>query len=192
MDPPSETPVPTTMLSTCWCMTLNNYTPEEVDECRKFMEDERVLGFVIGEEVCPTTGTPHLQGYIRLAKNCRLSTLKKHWPRAHFEKRLKSEKAAWDYCKKDGKVLFEKGEPRLTAQYGSRDAEAAAVVDKVERGYSYRDIRREHKVFCFWHRRHVLDCMSDTRLEQGSSEPGSTRMDGYLLQYSPGGYPVPR
>lgn len=181
MGPPSKTPG-STLLSTCWCLTLNNYTPEEVEQVKRLSEDERVIGIVVGEEV-GEEGTPHLQGYVRFAKNCRMSTLKKYLDRAHFEKRLGPEKNAWDYCKKDGKILVEKGEPRLTAVYGSRDAEAAAVIDKIESGMKYPEIRREHKVFCFWHRQNVFKCMSDYRIESVGNDP-------FEAEYSSDGTPL--
>lgn len=46
-----------------FCFTLNNYTEDEFnafsteDFCGKFKY------FIVGKEVCPTTGTPHLQGF---------------------------------------------------------------------------------------------------------------------------------
>jgi len=46
-----------------WCFTLNNYTAE--DEAKIQSKD---IPFVIyGRERAPTTGTPHLQGYLELA-----------------------------------------------------------------------------------------------------------------------------
>lgn len=46
-----------------WCFTLNNY--EESDDCKLaqlFIDTGGI--YVIGREIAPTTGTPHLQGYV--------------------------------------------------------------------------------------------------------------------------------
>lgn len=46
-----------------WFITHNNYTDEDI---RRYdsLKCERIF---IGKEVAPTTGTPHLQGFIRFA-----------------------------------------------------------------------------------------------------------------------------
>lgn len=64
---PTGAPVPhdergfRALRSYAWCFTLNNYTDEEIRRLES-LECERL---VVGKEVAPTTGTPHLQGYIR-------------------------------------------------------------------------------------------------------------------------------
>lgn len=46
---------------TAW--TLNNWTQPDLDTIRKYADDEaRYMCW--SQEVCPTTGTPHLQGYV--------------------------------------------------------------------------------------------------------------------------------
>lgn len=52
-----------------WCWTLHNYTQEEMALLAPKLEG---LGkFIWGEEICPETGTPHLQGYMEFDKKCR-------------------------------------------------------------------------------------------------------------------------
>lgn len=81
-----------------WCFTLNNYTDEEVDQFKAFTCRYIVFGFEVGE-VC---GTPHLQGYIELDSNKRLSAMKKINARAHWGIRYanSTRERARDYCKK--------------------------------------------------------------------------------------------
>lgn len=45
-----------------WRFTLNNYTEAELVRIRAYPEFIRWIGF--GFEVAPTTGTPHLQGFL--------------------------------------------------------------------------------------------------------------------------------
>ncbi len=52
-----------------WCWTLHNYSQEELAQLAPKLES---LGkFIWGEEICPETGTPHLQGYMEFDKKCR-------------------------------------------------------------------------------------------------------------------------
>lgn len=46
-----------------WCFTWNNYSVEEFDKLLTY-EPDICKHIVIGREVCPTTGTPHIQGYV--------------------------------------------------------------------------------------------------------------------------------
>ena len=52
-----------------WCFTWCNY-PEDWKEILVpgFQDCEWVAGYIVGREIAPSTGTPHLQGYLRFAK----------------------------------------------------------------------------------------------------------------------------
>lgn len=78
--------------------TINNPTADAMD---KLKPESKYL--VYGEEIAPTTGTPHLQGYCELKKRTRFAKLKSLIPTAHIEKRKGTAKEAADYCKKEGK-----------------------------------------------------------------------------------------
>lgn len=85
--------------STGWCFTLNNYT--DADEAALRSIPCRYM--VYGREVAPTTGTPHLQGYIHFERTKRLSGVRAVFPhRTHLEPRRGSPEQAANYCKKDG------------------------------------------------------------------------------------------
>lgn len=62
------------------------------------------MELVIGREAAPTTGTPHLHVYIRLAKKERLSGMKRLLEGAHWEP-VKSREQCIEYCMKDGDVV---------------------------------------------------------------------------------------
>lgn len=87
--------------SLCW--TLNNYSNADVESLRIYAKECKYL--VFGYEVAPTTGTPHLQGYVAwenprsIAKFISIFTTKG----VHVEKTRGTPKQASDYCKEDGK-----------------------------------------------------------------------------------------
>jgi len=62
-----------------WTFTLHNYTPDELERLknRVIAEGNRIVYIVFGLEVCPDTGTLHLQGYMELEKKVTLSGLKR-------------------------------------------------------------------------------------------------------------------
>lgn len=83
------------------CFTLFYEDDETLSKMETWLEKQDYG--VMGLEVCPTTGKPHIQGYAEFPSPKRIQTLKKLWPTMHFEKRRSSAKLASDYCKKDGK-----------------------------------------------------------------------------------------
>lgn len=80
---------------------MNNYTDEERDKVREVLESAKYG--VFGYEIAPTTGTPHLQGYVHFNSPRYPSAVKKS-----ISDRLAifycdaSEEANIKYCKKDG------------------------------------------------------------------------------------------
>jgi len=51
-----------------WCFTLVNYTEEEADVARDWMEEEAAYA-VFGWELADETYTPHIQGYFRMNRS---------------------------------------------------------------------------------------------------------------------------
>lgn len=82
--------------------TLNNYTQTNVDTLDKIFEKEAKYG-VYGREIAPTTGTPHLQGYVYWKNAKTLSaTIKTIGQGAHCEVAKGSPKDNQAYCTKEG------------------------------------------------------------------------------------------
>lgn len=80
------------------CFTLNNYTDDEIKVLRSISKDAKYL--VFGYEVAPTTGTPHLQGYISWDNPRSLDKFKSDVSeKLHIEKVRGSPQQASDYCK---------------------------------------------------------------------------------------------
>lgn len=93
-----------------WFLTFNNY-PENWEEL--FKNQIQTFGtvvplkWVLGEEIAPTTGTPHLQGYILFNKRVRPMSLFTHsaWQKVHWEAAKGSPQQNYEYCTKDGKFI---------------------------------------------------------------------------------------
>ena len=60
-----------------WCFTWNNYPEQAVEILQSLFHTESLRHLVIGQEVAPETGTPHLQGYLELKKKTTLAGIKK-------------------------------------------------------------------------------------------------------------------
>lgn len=88
-----------------FCITINNYNPEWIQQ---IINKYKVKYIIIGEEIAPTTQTPHLQIYIYFQTQKQLTgviKLFKEYNNAHVEIRHKNStpKQAAEYCKKEGK-----------------------------------------------------------------------------------------
>lgn len=84
-----------------WCFTWNNYTDED---CR-YLEEEvgEIAEYIVcGHEKAPTTGTPHLQGFVYFANARTFSGVQKLLLKSAHIEPAKSIPHAVQYCKKDG------------------------------------------------------------------------------------------
>lgn len=98
------------------CFTLNNYTEEEYEECCSILEKQQYA--IVGREIAPTTGTPHLQGYCELKTQKRFDTLKRQWGnRYRFASCVGTQEQNITYCSKEDKNAREFGQRR---ESGSR------------------------------------------------------------------------
>ncbi len=82
------------------CFTLNNWKIEELSQMYEYF-DKVAKGYVMGKEICPDTGTPHIQGYVEFIKQIRFTTLKKKMPRVHWEVTKGNRDQNITYCTKN-------------------------------------------------------------------------------------------
>jgi len=86
--------------SCCW--TLNNYNDDNIATLRRYATTCRYM--VFGYEIAPTSGTPHLQGYISWDGPRSLDKFKSDISQSlHLERTRGTPQQASDYCKKEGK-----------------------------------------------------------------------------------------
>ena len=94
-------------------MTLMNYTPEEEQRAIEFGKSKCEF-LIIGYEIAPTTGTPHLQMYAEFKNGKTFSTIKEQFSnRLHLESRYGTAIEARNYCRGDdgsGTYTNRKGE----------------------------------------------------------------------------------
>ena len=84
-----------------WWFTINNWVQDDVIRFVAFATNVKYI--VWGKEIAPTTGTPHLQGFVIFNTNQRLAAVKRTiHPTAHFEIAKGTNLEASDYCKEDG------------------------------------------------------------------------------------------
>lgn len=60
------------------CWTINNWTPDELERARTYLTKMKSCRYIcFAQEVAPTTGTPHLQGYVAWTTTMSLQAFKK-------------------------------------------------------------------------------------------------------------------
>lgn len=89
-----------------WCFTINNYTDNDI----KLLKGMKYKYIILGDEICPTTGTPHIQGYVYFRSDRDFTAIKKDMPRASISKCKGNSEQNITYCKKTNNILFEDGE----------------------------------------------------------------------------------
>lgn len=89
-----------------WCFTLNNYTEEEVGSIKASIQEYCTFG-TFGYEICPTTKTPHLQGYLELKLKDRPINKKYGWGNRISWRKAKGDKQSnIHYTEKDQDKIF--------------------------------------------------------------------------------------
>lgn len=82
-----------------WCFTLPNYDDNSISQiCETNIYDY----LIIGKEIAPTTGTPHLQGFIYCKNKISFNALKPALGNAHIEQARGSIDDNIRYCSKEG------------------------------------------------------------------------------------------
>lgn len=124
------------MTSRSYVFTLNNWSEEDLD---KFpLLNARYI--IYGEEIAPTTKTPHLQGYMEFKNAVRMTHIKKTFPTMHLEPRKGTREQARDYCTKESKYT-EIGDWSGGGQ-GNR-CDLKKVIEMVKANVPERDIMEE-------------------------------------------------
>lgn len=137
----------------CWCFTLNNYTPADVEYFQNLTVDTSpgrnmsVSPFrymIAGKEV-GENGTPHLQGYFELRDSRAISFVQKiadPFQRCHLELRKASSAGpAIDYCKKDGRLIVEKG---AIVEHPGKRTDLHDAIEAINQGVDMVNVARQH------------------------------------------------
>lgn len=85
-----------------YVFTHNNYTAATLEHYASVAADQNCTYLVYGKEVAPTTGTPHLQGYVTFSVRKRIGVVRRLFPGAHIESARGTPTHCRNYCIKDG------------------------------------------------------------------------------------------
>ena len=112
-----------------WCFTLNNYTDEEIQNIEENKEKYRYI--VYGREIAPTTGTPHLQGYIAFNDGKTMSAVKKNTncKRMRLTPANGSAQQNRDYCSKEDENFVEHGDMPTQGKRTDLDGLASQILE---------------------------------------------------------------
>lgn len=129
-----------------YCFTYNNYTDAGIEALRKYLE-ENCKYACYQKEVAPTTGTPHLQGYMNLKKKQRMTTIQKNLVGNGIQLTLinanGTPEANRTYCSKiGGQDFWEIGDIKIVGQ-GKR-TDLMEVAEKVLAQRPIREIALEN------------------------------------------------
>lgn len=126
-----------------WCFTLNNYNDTEYNTIISTITEENPTFAIVGKEE-GESGTPHLQGFIHLRRQIRITQLRKLLSvRAHYEIARGTDTHNLEYCKKQDSEPFIIGLPAIatTEKGGSSKArQAFDIAERVAAGEKITDI----------------------------------------------------
>lgn len=126
--------------STRWCFTWNNYPSTYMENVEDLKTKYQAKFVIIGREKAPSTGTPHLQGFVVFRTNKRGAAVKKMID-CHWEVTKSTTEAAFKYCQKDGDwtvigeaPVFHKdnGEREKNRWEVAKDNSKAGVLDDID------------------------------------------------------------
>jgi len=114
--------------SRAFVFTLNNYLPSDVARLETLVEEGVCRYLVFGRENAPSTGTPHLQGFIYFGNAKSSSAVCKLVGKAHVEVSKddpsKGYASAIDYCRKGGNFLEFGVPPKSLKEKGQASKDA--------------------------------------------------------------------
>lgn len=129
-----------------WTWTLNNYTDAQLDTLNQVVtEVESVKYLCYGIEIAPTTGTPHLQGYMEVKHPVTMARVKTLLGSqgAHVTASQGTPQQNREYCSKDG-LFHEFGEISAHREGQGRRTDLDDVRLMIEDGRTDLEIAQLH------------------------------------------------
>lgn len=108
-----------TVRSRNWAFTINNYTDDDTKTCDEWYPSKAkyvLYGKEVGEE-----GTHHLQGFVMLKADSRLTLMKTLHGTAHWEACKGTATQNIDYCTKEGNYIEHGDRPKTKAEIGQAE-----------------------------------------------------------------------
>lgn len=133
-----------------WCFTDYNdqYFELQRERLDGHVASGKVSYYIYQPEICPTTGKPHLQGYVIFATKKKRRTVQNllGGNNIHVERRVKTHKQAKEYCSKEKSkngVTVEGGEEPGPTQQGRR-TDLEEFRDAVREGSTTETLYERH------------------------------------------------
>ena len=165
-----------------FAFTYNNYNKHEnwFIELNLVLQQLEANYYIWGEEIAPTTGTPHLQGYVQLKKRKYFNQICKLLHGIHITIIKGSSQDNINYCKKLDNKVYEHGEHRDVARGRVKQKEDWAIlVDQASRGQL--DEIREHNP-----REYALYYRTWNQIKMDNMEPVEERRTCLWIYGAPG------
>lgn len=167
-----------------WVFTINNPCEDDY-KALETLDSKDTVEFMVAEEEEGEQGTLHIQGYIELTTRCRRSTLSRLMPRAWIDIAKGSRIKNWEYCTKDGRILYNKNEERLITgpeqpKRKSGDERAVEIL-KDARQMSAKEFEAIHPSFWLYHRGTISDVMMEAALDSSSTFEGNLKSKNYWV-----------
>jgi len=171
-----------------WTVTKNNYTDADILEWSKAIDNDKVAYLCFQKEVAPTTGTPHLQGYIVFTKRLRLPGVKKILGPVHALRSNGTPSQNRDYCKKSESAIADSfqefGEIPSDPQRGKRtdfddfkNAVSEGLRCKREARDQFPELVAKFPRYCY----DILDDQQDIQVEDHELFPWQLALKNDLL-----------
>lgn len=146
-----------------WVFTLNNPEVSKEELLEMIKERAATRYVVIGEEVAPTTGTIHYQGFVEYENAATFEQLKARLPLAHIERAKGSNQQNKAYCTKDNNFV-EDGKVVQRTQQGEA---AISVLTLLQEGSTLIDIATQYQelaTYCVKNWRNLKDIENELKV----------------------------
>nr|WAE42301.1 MAG: replication associated protein [Cressdnaviricota sp.] len=117
-----------------YCLTINNYDDDMIADWM-YHTLESVYS-IVGFEIAPDTGTPHMQCYVFWDNAISFNTMKKRFPTAHIEAAKGDPKSNQKYCSEDGDY-YETG----TLPIKGKRTDIDELISALDQGKTKREIK---------------------------------------------------
>jgi len=146
-----------------WCFTLNNYTEED----RQMLLAHECQYIIMGKEVAPTTGTPHLQGFVQYAKPGKSFKAMKE---LHNSLSLRMTKGSiqenYEYCSKEGDFEERGKKPMDQKEKGKRGRQSIEERWELAKRGRFEELPPEMiRTYEYIHRKYTTASAANDRLE---------------------------
>ena len=146
--------MPTTIRSTNYTFTLNNYATSDEEKLQKMQMEGTCKSIMYGRER-GKEGTPHLQGFIIFYTKKSFKQVKLLLPKAHIEKMKGTILHNRNYCAKEGDFVVHGILPCTPKEKGTKEKERWSNINALCKAGKLEELEKEHPQV--WHR-HYRTC----------------------------------